>query len=178
MRKLETTEIIRITEEEFKNSKKLQLIVILNDIRSFHNVGAIFRTCDAFACEKIYLCGITGTPPHREIYKTALGACDTVEWKYYNDIMEILLILKKENYKLIALEIAENSIPIENFQVNFSDRIILVVGNEVNGIEQSVLDICDACIEIPQYGTKHSLNVSVSCGIALWKISNDLRKSE
>lgn len=176
MRKLETVEINRLSVDDYKKTDKIPLIVVLNDIRSFHNVGAIFRTCDAFACEKIFLCGITGTPPHREIYKTALGATETVEWQYYENIMDILNILKKDKYKLIALEIAENSVSIDDFQNTSKDKLALIVGNEVTGIDQSVLDICDYCIEIPQFGTKHSLNVSVSCGIALWKLSNDFRK--
>lgn len=176
MRKLETVEINRLSVDEYKKTDKIPLLVVLNDIRSFHNVGAIFRTCDAFACEKIFLCGITGTPPHREIYKTALGATETVEWHYYENIMDILNILKKDNYKLIALEIAENSVSIDDFHNSSKEKLALIVGNEVTGIDQSVLDICDYCIEIPQFGTKHSLNVSVSCGIALWKLSNDFRK--
>lgn len=176
MRKLETVEINRLSVDEYKKTDKIPLLVVLNDIRSFHNVGAIFRTCDAFACEKVFLCGITGTPPHREIYKTALGATETVEWHYYENIMDILNILKKDNYKLIALEIAENSVSIDDFHNLSKDKLALIVGNEVTGIDQSVLDICDYCIEIPQFGTKHSLNVSVSCGIALWKLSNDFRK--
>lgn len=176
MRKLETAEINRLSVDEYKKTDKIPLLVVLNDIRSFHNVGAIFRTCDAFACEKVFLCGITGTPPHREIYKTALGATETVEWHYYENIMDILNIIKKDNYKLIALEIAENSVSIDDFHNSSNDKHALIVGNEVTGIDQSVLDICDYCIEIPQFGTKHSLNVSVSCGIALWKLSNDFRK--
>ena len=176
MRKLETQEIGRLSEEDFKNAKKLPLVVLLDDIRSFHNTGAIFRTCDAFACEKLYLCGITGCPPHREIYKTALGASETVAWEYYENTFDILKILKEQNYKLVALEIAEDSVKIENFKLtNTNDKIALIVGNEVNGIAQTVLDMCDICVEIPQFGTKHSLNVSVSAGIALWKISDAIR---
>ncbi|MDR2834617.1 MAG: RNA methyltransferase [Bacteroidales bacterium] len=176
MRKLSTEEILRISVEEFKNTEKLPIVVVLNDIRSHHNTGAIFRTCDAFACEAVYLCGITGIPPHRDIHKTALGATETVKWKYFQNIDEIVNILKEQNYSLIALEIAENSIKIEDFSVNHNEKIALIVGNEVNGIDQNVLDLCDKCIEIPQFGTKHSLNVSVSCGIALWKISSEFRK--
>ena len=176
MRKLETTEIKRLSIEEIKEIKKLPIIVILNDVRSLHNIGAIFRTCDAFLCESIFLCGITGTPPNREIHKTALGATETVEWKYFNNIFEALNILTSENYKLVSLEIAENSINIENFKLNTKEeKIALIVGNEMNGIDQDVLNICNTCIEIPQFGTKHSLNVSVSTGIALWKISTEMR---
>lgn len=176
MRKLETNEISRLSEEDFKKAKKLPLVVVLDDIRSFHNTGAIFRTCDAFACEKLYLCGITGCPPHREINKTALGASETVAWEYDENISDILKKLKEQNYKLVALEIAEDSVKIENFKLtNTNDKIALIVGNEVNGIAQTVLDMCDICVEIPQFGTKHSLNVSVSAGIALWKISDAIR---
>jgi len=177
MRKLETLEINRISAEEFKNTPKLNLVVVLNDIRSHHNTGAIFRTCDAFACEAVFLCGITGIPPHRDIHKTALGATETVDWKYFNDIFECLKLLKEKNYKLIALEIAENSTKIENFILdNKNEKIALILGNEVDGIAQDVLDQCNECIEIQQYGTKHSLNVSVSAGIALWKISMEMKK--
>lgn len=175
MRKLNTEEINRLTPEDFIDTKKLPLIVVLNNIRSHHNTGAIFRTCDAFASESIYLCGITGVPPHRDIHKTALGATETVHWEYFENTLEAIQKLKNNNYKIIALEIAENSTSIDEFQINPKEKIALILGNEVHGIDQEVLDICDNCIEIPQYGTKHSLNVSVSGGIAIWTISKLLR---
>ncbi len=174
IRKLPIHEIGRISPQEFAIKEKLPLIVVLNDIRSHHNTGAIFRTMDAFAGKAVYLCGITGKPPHRDIQKTALGASETVNWKYFNSALEAVKELKHENYKIIALEIAQGSIDIQNFKIDNTDKIALILGNEVNGIDQDILDICDFCIEIPQYGTKHSLNVSVSGGIAIWEICKKL----
>lgn len=175
MRKLPIDEIGRISPEEFKTAGKLSVIAVLDDIRSHHNTGAVFRTCDAFACEAVYLCGITGTPPHRDIQKTALGATETVSWKYYETALSAVTELKNSGYKIIVLEIAEGSLNISDFSPALNDKIALVLGNEVNGVAQEILDICDYCLEIPQYGTKHSLNVSVSGGIALWEICKKLR---
>jgi len=175
MRKLPIDEIGRISPEEFKTAEKLSVIAVLDDIRSHHNTGAVFRTCDAFACEAVYLCGITGTPPHRDIQKTALGATETVSWKYYETALSAVTELKKSGYKIIVLEIAEGSLNISDFSPALNDKIALVLGNEVNGVAQEILDICDYCLEIPQYGTKHSLNVSVSGGIALWEICKKMR---
>ncbi|MDR2009195.1 MAG: RNA methyltransferase [Bacteroidales bacterium] len=175
MRKLDITEIKRLTPEDFKEAEKNPLIVVLDNIRSHHNTGAVFRTCDAFACEAVYLCGITGTPPHRDIHKTALGATETVHWEYFENTMEAVKILKSKNYKLIALEIAENSTHIDEYLPEKNEKTALILGNEVNGIDQKILDICDICIEIPQYGTKHSLNVSVSGGIAIWTLTKKMR---
>ncbi len=170
MRKLPIEEIGRLSAEEFAKTEKLPLIVVLEDIRSHHNTGAIFRIMDAFAGEAVYLCGITGTPPHRDIHKTALGATETVNWKYFNSALEAVEQLRQENYKIIALEIAEGSLDIQDLEICKTEKIALVLGNEVYGVDQKILDICDLCIEIPQYGTKHSLNVSVSGGIAIWEI--------
>ncbi|MDD4149066.1 MAG: RNA methyltransferase [Bacteroidales bacterium] len=175
MRKLPIDEIPRLSIEEFELTKKIPLIVVLDNIRSHHNIGAIFRTCDAFACEAVYLCGITGKPPHRDIHKTALGATETVKWKYFNNTIEAVLELKSENFKIVPLEIAEGSIQINGFSVAQGEKIALVLGNEVKGVEQKIIDIADACIEIPQYGTKHSLNVSVSGGIAIWDLCMKMR---
>jgi len=175
MRKLPIEEIGRISPEEFKNSPKRELIVVLDDIRSHHNTGAIFRTCDAFACQAVYLCGITGTPPHRDIQKTALGASETVAWKYFKNTLEAVNELKDDGYKIVALEIAEGSTAIDDYNPSPDDKIAIILGNEVNGVMQEILDICDYCLEIPQYGTKHSLNVSVSGGIAIWEICKKIR---
>ncbi len=175
MRKLPIDEIGRLSPEEYKEIVKLPVIAVLDDIRSHHNTGAVFRTCDAFACEAVYLCGITGTPPHRDIQKTALGATETVSWKYYESTMTAVTELKSKGYKIAVLEIAEGSIDITSFNPATDEKIALILGNEVNGVNQEIIDICDYCLEIPQYGTKHSLNVSVSGGIALWEICKKLR---
>jgi tRNA G18 (ribose-2'-O)-methylase SpoU len=176
MRKLPIDEIGRLSPEDYKVKNKLPVIAVLDDIRSHHNTGAIFRTCDAFACEAVYLCGITGCPPHRDIQKTALGATETVDWRYYENILDAIKELKSNNYKIIVLEIAEGSVDIRDFAPTTSEKVALILGNEVNGVAQEIIDICDYCIEIPQYGTKHSLNVSVSGGIALWEICKRLQK--
>ena len=170
MRKLYTDEIKRLSHEDFEKAQKIPLIVVLDNIRSHHNTGSIFRTCDAFACEEIYLCGITGIPPHRDIHKTALGATETVKWQYFENTIEAVQILKDKGYTIIALEIAENSTNIDDFSIEKNKKTALILGNEVDGINQDILDICDVCLEIPQYGTKHSLNVSVSGGIAIWTL--------
>ncbi|MDD3686601.1 MAG: RNA methyltransferase [Bacteroidales bacterium] len=175
MRKLPIEEIGRVSAEEFRSVDKLSVIAVLDDIRSHHNTGAVFRTMDAFACEAVYLCGITGTPPHRDIQKTALGATETVPWQYFESALKAVQNLKNNGYKIIALEIAEGSTDIRNFKVSADEKIALVLGNEVNGVDQQIIDICDICLEIPQYGTKHSLNVSVSAGIALWEICKGMR---
>lgn len=175
MRKLPIDEIGRLSPEEYKGIVKLPVIAVLDDIRSHHNTGSVFRTCDAFSCQAVYLCGITGTPPHRDIQKTALGATETVDWKYYKDTIDAVNELKNNGYKIIVLEIAEGSINIVDFAPAPDEKIALILGNEVNGVAQEIIDICDYCIEIPQYGTKHSLNVSVSGGIALWEICKKLR---
>jgi tRNA G18 (ribose-2'-O)-methylase SpoU len=175
MRKLPIEEIGRVSAEEFRSVDKLSVIAVLDDIRSHHNTGAVFRTMDAFACEAVYLCGITGTPPHRDIQKTALGATETVPWQYFESALKAVQNLKDNGYKIIALEIAEGSTDIRNFKVSADEKIALVLGNEVNGVDQQIIDICDVCLEIPQYGTKHSLNVSVSAGIALWEICKGMR---
>lgn len=176
MRKLPIEEIGRVSAEEFEHVDKLPLIIVLDDIRSHHNTGAVFRTMDAFACEAVYLCGITGTPPHRDIHKTALGATETVPWQYFESALQVVDNLKQKGYKIIALEIAEGSTDIRQYKASFGDKIALVIGNEVNGVDQRIIDVCDVCIEIPQYGTKHSLNVSVSAGIALWEICKGMRE--
>ena len=169
MRKLKIAELKRLSPEDFKQTKKTPLIVILDNVRSLHNVGSVFRTSDAFLIEAIYLCGITATPPHAEIHKTALGAENTVEWQYFEHTLDAVLQLKQRNYHILAVEQAENSIPLDKFRLE-NHRYAVIFGNEVKGIDQAIMDQCDACIEIPQFGTKHSLNVSVAAGIAIWEI--------
>jgi 23S rRNA (guanosine2251-2'-O)-methyltransferase len=168
-RKIENSELERLSQNEFKSAKKNSIIVILDNIRSLNNIGSVFRTSDAFLIEKIYLCGITATPPHKEIYKTALGAEDTVSWEYVDDTKTAINKARNEAYKIYAIEQVEHSISLEKFDFTSHPKIAFVFGNEVDGVEQSVVDICDGSIEIPQYGTKHSLNISVSAGIVLWE---------
>ena len=168
MRKLKITELNRLSQEDFKEAEKMPLVVVLDNVRSLHNVGAVFRTADAFLIEKICLCGITACPPSAEIHKTALGAENTVEWVYYEDTCEALKNLKSEGYRLLAIEQAEGSISLNDFIPNKQEKYAIIFGNEVKGVSQEAIDISDDCIEIPQFGTKHSLNVSVTSGIVIW----------
>ncbi|NDV57697.1 RNA methyltransferase [Bacteroides sp. 519] len=168
MRKLKITELNRITPDEFKTSSKLPLIIVLDDIRSLHNIGSVFRTSDAFRIECIYLCGITATPPQPEMHKTALGAEFTVDWKYYKDTVEAVNNLKNNGYIVYAVEQAEGSIMLNDLQLDKQQKYAVVFGNEVKGVKQEVINNSDGCVEIPQYGTKHSLNVSVTAGIVIW----------
>lgn len=169
MKKLKLEELGRISVEEFKETKKIPVIVILDDVRSAYNVGSVFRTADAFLIQKIYLCGITGTPPNKEIRKTALGADESVEWEYVKDISPLIGELKSENYKIISIEQTEGSISLPEFKIDPDEKYVLIFGNEVEGVNQKVVDLSDYCIEIPQEGTKHSLNVSVCAGIVMWE---------
>lgn len=176
MRKLKNSELNRLSPEQFKRHSKTPLIVILDNIRSLNNIGSVFRTSDAFLIEKIYLCGITAKPPHKDIHKTALGATDTVEWEYVEDTMELLKKLKGEGVYTIAIEQAEKAIQLDNFSVEKNKRYAIVFGNEVKGVTQDVVSSSDAVIEIPQFGTKHSLNISVSAGIVIWDLFTKLLK--
>lgn len=175
MRKLKITELNRLTTEEFKQQDKIPLIVILDNVRSLHNVGAVFRTSDAFLVEAVYLCGITSTPPQAEIHKTALGAEDSVEWFYSENCTDAVVTLKNKGYTIYAIEQAEGSIMLPDLQLNTMKKYAVVLGNEVKGVDQSVIDSCDGCIEIPQFGTKHSLNVSVTAGIIIWDFAKKLK---
>ncbi len=168
MKKKSVLELNRISQEEFKKSKKIPLIVVLDNVRSLNNVGSVFRTSDAFLVTGIYLCGITATPPHPEIHKTALGAEDSVEWHYFEDANEAVDKLNKEGYTVYAIEQVENSIMLNDLQLDKSGKYAVVLGNEVKGVQQTVVDKCKQSIEIPQYGTKHSLNVSVTAGLIIW----------
>ncbi len=176
--KLSIRELQRISTEEFKGVKKLPLIVVLDNIRSLHNIGAIFRTCDAFRINQIHLCGLTAQPPHAEIHKTALGAEYSVDWKYYEHTMESIHALKASGYTLLAVEQAKDSIMLDVLQLDSTKKYAIVMGNEVKGVQQQVIDACDGCIEIPQYGTKHSLNVSVSAGMVIWHCFTQLPLEE
>lgn len=174
MRKLKITELNRLTPEAFKESEKIPLVVVLDHVRSLNNVGSVFRTSDAFRVEAIYLCGITACPPNAEIHKTALGAEDSVDWKYFNNTSDAVDNLKEQGYIVCAIEQVEGSIMLPNLVLDKSKKYAIILGNEVKGIQQSVVDKCDMCIEIPQYGTKHSLNVSVSAGIVIWEFFRQL----
>jgi tRNA G18 (ribose-2'-O)-methylase SpoU len=168
MRKLAVTELQRIDIDAFKESRKIPLVMVLDNVRSLHNVGSVFRTADAFRVEHIYLCGITATPPHAEIHKTALGAENSVEWTFFEDTLQAVQLLQEQGYTVFAVEQAENSISLPNLQLDPNQRYALVLGNEVKGVAQQVVDACQGCIEIPQFGTKHSLNVSVAAGLVMW----------
>ena len=165
----------RKTAEEFKKASKLSLVLVLDNVRSMNNIGSVFRTADAFLLEAIYLCGVTAQPPHREIQKTALGATETVNWKHFETTIDAVNSLKAEGYKVYAVEQADQSIMLDKF-TPAEGKIALVFGNEVNGVDQAVIDICDACVEIPQFGTKHSLNISVSVGIVVWEVAKAVSK--
>ncbi len=177
MRKLKNSELNRKSVEEFKRTKKNPFIVVLDNIRSLNNIGSVFRTADGFLIEGVYLCGITATPPHKDIRKTALGATDSVEWKYFKKTTDAIEQLRKEGYCIIAIEQTDESIMLNEFNVQTNESYALIFGHEMKGVDQSVIDICDISIEIPQYGTKHSFNISVSVGIVLWDLMNKLKKS-
>jgi 23S rRNA (guanosine2251-2'-O)-methyltransferase len=176
MRKLSMDELGRLSVNDFKQAPKHPLIIVLDNIRSMHNVGSVFRTADAFLAEAICLCGYTPQPPHRDIHKTALGATETVDWLYFPSTLEAVQDLQKRGYRIFAVEQAEGSISLEKFSAN-GDKTALVFGNEVGGVDAEVLKICDGCIEIPQWGTKHSLNISVAAGIVLWKLTEHMLNS-
>ncbi len=168
-KKLQTSQLGRMSVEEYQKSSKNPIIVVLDNIRSLHNIGSIFRTSDAFRLEALYLCGICATPPHKEIHKSALGAENAVPWKYFAETTEAIDDLQKNGYELVAVEQTENSISLEQFDINPTKKYALIFGNEVRGIQQEVIDKCNSSVEIPQFGTKHSFNVSVSAGIVLWE---------
>ena len=167
-------ELNRITPEQFKKSAKIPLIVILDNIRSMNNVGSIFRTCDAFAVEKLYLCGITAKPPHKDITKTALGATESVHWDYVENVVTLVQQLKQNNIKVYIIEQTDHSIFLDQFQFP-EEKMAIVLGNEVFGVSEALLPICDGAIEIPQHGTKHSLNVTIAAGIVIWEIFKNLK---
>jgi len=177
MRKLKNSELNRPSVKEFKSLIKMPIIIVLDNIRSLNNIGSIFRTGDAFRIEGIHLCGITGTPPHREIQKTALGATESLDWIYFDKTIDSIIFLKEQQYKIIAIEQMDTSIDLRNFTSGLSEKVALVFGNEIKGISDEILNFVDIAIEIPQFGTKHSFNVSVSAGIILWHIFNQIQIS-
>lgn len=174
-KKLSLSELNRDQVEDYKQKEKIPIIIILDNIRSMSNIGSVFRTSDAFLIEEIHLCGITSSPPHKEIHKTALGATDTVNWKYYKDTLDSIKVLKDQNFTIIAVEQAKNSTLLQDFRPKKEEKLALIFGNEVKGVDQKVINESDKCLEIPQFGTKHSLNISISVGIVIWDIFQKLK---
>lgn len=175
MRKLKNSELNRLTVTDFKRTEKTPLIVVLDNIRSLNNIGSVFRTSDAFLIEKIYLCGICATPPNKEIHKTALGATESVDWEYFQETLDVVKKLKEQNIKVLAIEQADDSTKLDDFMPEKNEKYALVLGNEVKGVQQEVVSASDDCIEIPQLGTKHSLNISVTTGIVLWDVFQKMK---
>ncbi|MFZ0280490.1 MAG: RNA methyltransferase [Bacteroidales bacterium] len=173
MRKLLNEELGRKSIDQFRKSEKSRFVIVLDNIRSHNNVGSVFRTADAFLTPKIYICGITGRPPHRDIQKTALGATDSVEWSYYEKTSDAIRELKDMGYKIVGIEQTEGSVELQDFLVENNQKYALVFGHEVNGVGQEIIDQCDLCVEIPQFGTKHSFNIAVSAGIVLWEMNRE-----
>ena len=164
----------RISGDDFRNAEKLPLVVVLDNVRSLHNVGSVFRTSDAFRVQRILLCGITATPPNAEIHKTALGAEDVVEWQYFESTDEAVAMLREEGYRIYSIELCDGSIALQDFETSPGENYAVILGNEVKGVQQSVVDSSDGAIEIPQFGTKHSLNVSVTAGMVIWEFAKKL----
>jgi len=177
-RKLKNEELGRVDIPTYKKQEKIPIAIVLDNIRSLNNIGSIFRTADAFGIEAIYLCGITAKPPHREINKTALGATESVQWKYKENTMEAIEELQKEDYKVASVEQTENSISLSEFKLTKGEKIAVIFGHEVEGVQQSIIDASDLVIEIPQIGTKHSLNVSVSAGIVIWECFHKINSTD
>ncbi|TCC90237.1 TrmH family RNA methyltransferase [Pedobacter frigiditerrae] len=175
MRKLKLDELNRVDIQEFKEQEKLPVVVVLDNVRSMHNVGSVFRTADGFSIEKVILCGITAQPPHREIEKTALGATQSVEWEHFEDTLTAIDSLRNQGYQIIAIEQAENSTMLNTFKPDTAAKYALIFGNEVNGVSDEAMQKIDECIEIPQFGTKHSFNIVISAGIVLWDFFAKLR---
>ena len=169
MKKLSMDELNRVTTEEFKAQEKIPLVVVMDNVRSMYNVGSVFRTCDAFSVEKLLLCGITACPPHKEIAKTALGATESVDWAHYATTVEAVTELKQQGYKVLAVEQVDTSVMLDRMEASSDEKTAIVLGNEVFGVDDEVLALCDGAIEIPQNGTKHSLNVSIAGGIVIWE---------
>ncbi len=174
MKKKNILELSRLTLDEYKTVDKLPFVVILDNIRSLNNIGSVFRTSDAFLVKEIYLCGITATPPHPDIHKTALGAEDSVMWHYYDNTLDVIDKLHQDGYTVLSIEQVNNSISLENVVLDKNKKYAVVLGNEVKGVQQEVVDKCDGCVELPQHGTKHSLNVSVTAGIVIWDFYKQL----
>jgi len=175
MRKLKNSELQRLNIEEFKKAPKTPIIVILDNIRSLNNIGSVFRTSDAFLIEKIILCGITAKPPHKDIQKTALGATESVDWEYIEETSEAIKKLKKSGFTMVSIEQTENAVELQNITIEAKKKYAVIFGNEVKGVQQEVVNLSDYCLEIPQFGTKHSFNISVSAGIVLWEFFKKLK---
>lgn len=175
MKKLSMEELQRSSIQDFRNIKKFPIVVVLDNVRSMSNVGSIFRTCDGFAVEQLFLCGITAQPPHKEITKTALGATESVKWAYHEDVVDCITSLKKQEFKIFLVEQTDNSVMLDQFLYQKNDKIAIVLGNEVFGVEERLLPICDGVIEIPQFGTKHSFNVTIAGGIVIWEIVKQMK---
>jgi len=175
MRKLDNEELPRLTVDDFKQADKMPIVVVLDNVRSCNNVGSVFRTSDAMLVSKICLCGITATPPDKEIHKTALGAENTIDWEYYKETNEAVGLLRKDGYTIIAIEQVEGSISLSDYLPSPDEKLALIFGNEVKGVQQDIVNLCDKSIEIPQFGTKHSFNIAVSAGIVLWDLFNKLK---
>ncbi len=176
MRKLKNEELARLDVDGYKQAKKTPIIIVLDNVRSLNNIGSVFRTADAFLIEKVYLCGITAVPPHKDIHKTALGATESVDWEYHESTVDLTKKLKQEGFKTLAVEQAEKSTMLNLFEANSNNKYVLIFGNEVKGVSQEVVDVCDGVIEIPQSGTKHSLNISVCAGVVIWDFWSKLKK--
>ncbi|MBE9517272.1 MAG: RNA methyltransferase [Bacteroidetes bacterium] len=170
MRKLLNEELDRLSVEAFKKVEKTPFMLVMDNVRSLHNIGSLFRTADAFRLEGIYLCGITATPPHREIHKTALGATESVSWEYREETTDAISELKEKGYMILSVEQTEGAVLLDQVQLSDNQKYALVFGHEIRGVDQDVVDLSDQCIEIPQYGTKHSLNISVAAGIVIWEL--------
>jgi len=175
MKKLKNSELKRLDIKAFKAADKMPLIIVLDNIRSLNNIGSVFRTADAFLIKKIYLCGITAKPPHKDIHKTALGATDSVDWNYFETTEEVVAQLKQDDVVVVSVEQVEGAISLQNFPVEPTKTYALIFGNEVKGVQQSVVDMSDYAVEIPQFGTKHSLNISVSTGVVLWEFVKKIK---
>ncbi len=178
MKKLSMDELNRLSPEEFKSTDKIKIVIVLDNIRSMHNVGSVFRTADAFAVEKIVLCGITARPPHRDIEKSALGATNSVIWEYEEETLDAVIKLKEKGYQVLAIEQTEESAELDGFEFAYNSPYAIIFGNEVEGVQQKVVDACDGCLEIPQFGTKHSFNVSVTAGIVMWQVHTSHLKTK
>ena len=176
MRKLLNEELDRLSVEAFKKVDKIPMVVVLDNVRSLNNIGSVFRTADAFRLEGLYLCGITATPPHRDIYKTALGATESVQWEYYKETARAIENLKREGYRIFSVEQTEGAVLLDQLELSNRQKYAVVFGHEIRGVDQKVVDMSDQCIEIPQYGTKHSLNIAVAAGIVIWDMFRALTK--
>jgi tRNA G18 (ribose-2'-O)-methylase SpoU len=177
MKKLSMTDLNRLSPEEFKASEKMPVILVLDDVRSAYNVGSIFRTADAFRIEGIYLCGISARPPHKDISKTALGATESVEWKYFENVLDAAFGLRQNGYRVYAVEQVDESIPLGDFRPEAGSKYAFIFGHEVYGVKEELISVADGCIEIPQFGTKHSFNVAITAGIVLWEVTRRINKA-